>query len=91
MLECWPGNEIVPFIRPLDDALVIGDDAHSAEIRVTSTSVALVIWDWDTDAYAELYSSLSRGPLRRALQRWLQAIEQTQTFDEWDSTTTQRA
>ena len=54
-----------------------------AAIRVGPAGVALVTWDWTSDARSEQYTSLDRATLRRALPRWLDAVDQSEKYADW--------
>ena len=59
------------------------DDEHSASIRVTPASVALVTGDWTAADHSEQYTALGEATLRRALPAWLDIIDNSETFTDW--------
>ena len=89
LFDCWPEGQLVPFFctsHEEDGAILIDDDEHAVSIRVSPASIALVVFDWITDAQSEQYTSLDTTTLRSVLPRWLEIIERSETFDEWKMT-----
>ena len=84
IFECWPRHRPVPFFCPDGDGVMnIDDDDRSASIRVRPASVALVTWDWATDAPSEQYTSLDAATLRRVLPVWLDVMDSAESFTDW--------
>ena len=83
LFECWPQDRSVPFFYSTSGAIEIYDDEGCAAIRVGPAGVALVTWDWTSDDRSEQYTSLDRATLRRALPRWLDAVDQSEKYADW--------
>ena len=83
LFECWPPGRAVPFFYPNSGAIEIDDDENCAAIRVGPAGVALITWDWTTDDHSEQYTSLDRATLQRILPRWLDIIDQAESYEDW--------
>ena len=45
--------------------------------------MALITWDWATDAASEQYTSLGAATLRRVLPAWLDVMDSAESYTDW--------